>query len=161
MPCPHAEPTVGKSGLCRTCYNEYHAQYQRQLHARRRAEVITALGGCCQRCGSTDNLQLDHIDAGTKRFDISTLFRRSALLAAELAKCQLLCRPCHLAKTKERGENTGGGRNKLTEIPHGTNSGYTYWKCRCDSCRTAQRAYKARWRASVAERTKGTPPLKG
>jgi 5-methylcytosine-specific restriction endonuclease McrA len=162
MPCPHSEPSVGRSGLCRACYNEYHARYQRELHARRRDQVIKALGGCCQRCGSVLRLEIDHIDARTKRFDVSVLFRRSVLLAAELAKCQLLCHDCHRIKTVECGEAGGGwNKNMSGEIPHGTSSGYTYWKCRCDDCRIARRAYKARWRASVAERTKGTPPLKG
>jgi hypothetical protein len=40
------------------------------------------------------------------------------------------------------------------EAQHGTISGYQYHGCRCDECRTAMRAAKRKWVASV----KGTEP---
>jgi len=63
------------------------------------------LGGKCVRCGSTDDLQVDHIEPSTK--DLSLRAKHSATfwswswerVLAELAKCQLLCRPCHQAKS--------------------------------------------------------------
>lgn len=41
----------------------------------------------------------------------------------------------------------------MAEIPHGTSSGYSYWKCRCDECVSAK---KARDR-DYYERTKPPP----
>lgn len=32
--------------------------------------------------------------------------------------------------------------------PHGTHSGYVYWKCRCDSCKEVQRVVMANYRAA-------------
>lgn len=113
----------------------------------RREQAIAYLGGRCARCGSKNRLEFDHKDRATKSFTITgNLNRRWEVLVQELDKCQLLCHDCHRAKTKECGEQ-GGGWNKNTtgEIPHGTDSGYTYWKCRCDLCRQARMAYRRAW----------------
>lgn len=109
---------------------------------RRRQQAIIYLGGRCTRCGSVERLEFDHKDRATKSFTITgNLNRRWEVLAHELDKCQLLCHDCHRAKTKECGEQ-GGGWNKMDEVPHGTASGYTYWRCRCELCRQARRAYR-------------------
>jgi 5-methylcytosine-specific restriction endonuclease McrA len=149
MLCPKcgADAATLIKGRCRSCYNEYHREYQRALHKSRRATVIALLGGECGNCGSRDDLEIDHADARTKAYDISHLFRRSALLVAELRKCQLLCHGCHRRKTVECGEAGGGWNKNMTgEIPHGTNSGYVYWKCRCPDCRQAKSDYQKAWR---------------
>jgi len=70
----------------------------------------------CVRCGATENLELDHIDASTKDPRLRQA-RRSAdniwrwaepRRAVELAKCQVLCRPCNRLKETE-----------ADELPHG------------------------------------------
>jgi len=33
---------------------------------------------------------------------------------------------------------------------HGTVSGYTYFRCRCEACRSAQRTYYRKWKAAGA-----------
>lgn len=105
--------------------------------AKRRQKVIEYLGGVCVRCGSTEDLETDHVNSAEKSFDVSrNLNRRWEVLVTELDKCQLLCHSCHREKTVECGE-AGGGGNRLAEVPHGTFSGYVYWKCRCESCRQA------------------------
>jgi 5-methylcytosine-specific restriction endonuclease McrA len=69
--------------------------------AERRARIIKYLGGCCAKCGATEELDVDHIDARTKSFKLSggSLSCYWEDLLPELAKCQLLCRPCHVEKT--------------------------------------------------------------
>jgi 5-methylcytosine-specific restriction endonuclease McrA len=58
------------------------------------------LGGKCVRCGATSDLEFDHVDRHTKSFTIgSRAMSRWDGLLVELAKCQLLCRPCHIEKT--------------------------------------------------------------
>ncbi len=70
-------------------------------HARR-ARLIEMLGGKCVRCGSTENLHLDHIDPATKRFAVgSDMSRAWELLVEEALKCQLLCPPCHVEKDEK------------------------------------------------------------
>jgi hypothetical protein len=106
----------------------------------RRERAIAYLGGQCVRCGTTDQLEFDHVDRATKSYLITAnLNRRWEVLVQELDKCQLLCHDCHRAKTRECGE-TGGGHNRLTpdDLPHGTGTGYTYWRCRCEPCRQAR-----------------------
>jgi hypothetical protein len=133
--------------------NADHADYQRRRYRERMAMATARLGGCCARCGATANLEFDHIDRAIKVADVSYLASKAALakFLAEVDKCQLLCGPCHHDKSREYGE-TGGGQNKMTEVPHGTSSGYTYWKCRCDDCRAARGAYRQGWAARTGKR---------
>ena len=64
-----------------------------------------SVNGPCQECASTENLELDHIVPGYKV--AHTVWSWTpARRAAELAKCQALCRTCHRRKTSaemERG----------------------------------------------------------
>lgn len=73
---------------------------QRERYAKNRSEGIRLLGGSCVLCGSTKDLEFDHIDPNTKQHEMVTLWHRSReVWLAELEKCQLLCVPCHLVKT--------------------------------------------------------------
>lgn len=102
------------------------------------------LGGKCVWCGSTENLEFDHIDASTKEIDISKMFRNRAkhTWQAELQKCQLLCRTCHKVKSRVEG-NHAGGHNKIENPQHGTAVRYgKLYRCRCDRCRTWKRLYR-------------------
>lgn len=65
---------------------------------RRRREAWFATAGPCVRCGSTDDLELDHIDP-TKKASHNVWSWRKERREAELAKCQVLCGVCHLAKS--------------------------------------------------------------
>lgn len=68
--------------------------------------AIKILGGVCVECGSTKNLEIDHIDPKTKTFTLAnaTAFKWETL-EAELPKCQVLCRSCHAEKSgKEASE---------------------------------------------------------
>lgn len=117
---------------------------QRDYYWERKLECIAYLGGMCVRCGTTDDLEFDHINAEEKSFDItSCMNRRWEVLVQELDKCQLLCHFHHREKTVECGE-AGGGHNKWGEIVHGTPWGYTSYACRCDPCRAAVAEAKGR-----------------
>jgi hypothetical protein len=81
------------------------SSYVRDRYKKRR-DAWFSENGPCHKCGSWANLEVDHIDPSTK---ISSKFwgwsteRREA----ELAKCQALCRPCHIDKTVTQNENKG------------------------------------------------------
>lgn len=103
--------------------------------------MIAYLGGTCVRCGTTESLQFDHIDATTKSFNVSKNWSRSwVTLTPELDKCQLLCRDHHREKTQVSGDNTGGGWNRWAEVQHGKNYTYSSLGCRCEECKAAKRA---------------------
>jgi hypothetical protein len=60
----------------------------------------------CERCGYSTHgvaIDFDHIDATTKRFNISHRLPNSTLkrLFEEIRKCRLLCANCHRIKTLE------------------------------------------------------------
>lgn len=119
-------------------------KYMAQRRRDRRDFVIAHLGGGCARCGSTDRLETDHIDRTTKAMGIADMLSHSMpKLLVELEKCQLLCGEHHLEKTREAGDNTGGGRNKLPIPPHGSGARYNMPNgCRCPRCREAKRIYR-------------------
>lgn len=78
---------------------EYMRGYQNRWMQQRRTDWILA-NGPCQICGSWDNLEVDHIDASQKELNPSAIWsRRQEIREAELAKCQVLCNPCHIAKS--------------------------------------------------------------
>lgn len=94
-------------------------EYQRNWIRKRRAAYFN--GKSCAHCGSTSELELDHIDR-TKKLSHNVWSWSAPRRAAELAKCQVLCSDCHLKKSlAERPKpKHGGGMYK-----HG---------CRCDKC---------------------------
>lgn len=99
-----------------------------------RANFIKKLGGKCVLCKSTEKLEIDHIDAKTKKVNVAKIFNLSEKrIWEEIKKCQILCRKCHMNKSiTEKGKRPAKGT-------HGTLSAYKY--CRCLLCKQA----KAKW----------------
>jgi hypothetical protein len=114
---------------------EQQRKFQRDWCTKRRTEWFA--DKVCARCGSPEQLELDHVDPLVK---ISHRIWSWAKVKrdAELAKCQPLCHDCHTIKTAE-----------FREPPHGTNCRYDSekWECRCTACTSAhanaRRVYRA------------------
>ena len=88
--------------------------YQREWKANRRAIYLT--GKSCTVCGSTEFLEIDHIDPATKHPALIKIGYNGAQSIwswspsrreAELAKCQVLCKDHHKEKTIERKRTSG------------------------------------------------------
>ncbi len=80
--------------------NEKVREQKREYSKKRKELCLEYLGGKCVVCGTTHNLQFDHIKREGKKYEISTkLTNKWDNLKEELDKCQLLCAPCHLEKT--------------------------------------------------------------
>lgn len=85
--------------------NEYMREYMLARWNRRRAAGIAQLGGVCVNCNTTEELQFDHKDSSTKKFPLSKMSSCSEeKWQAELSKCQLLCKDCHLKKSIASGD---------------------------------------------------------
>jgi len=108
--------------------------YQREWVAKNRADFLR--GKVCKQCGSSDRLEVDHVNRATK-IDHKVWSWSPKRRAKELAKCQILCHDCHQEKTSQEAAP-----------PHGVNTRYTSprWKCRCDACRKAHREVNALYR---------------
>lgn len=78
---------------------EYIKKYQREWIAKRRQEWFNSAGPCVQ-CGTMENRQLDHIDPKTKIHHAIWSWAKERR-DKELTKCQVLCKNCHLEKSKK------------------------------------------------------------
>lgn len=116
--------------------------YMQERRSRIKAEMLNMLGGECVICGSTDSLDFDHVDPSTKVFQISGrgLDKPRGTLLVEVKKCQLLCKPHHIEKTRAwyAAQPTQSRKGKPEYAEHGTVSGYGYYGCRCEACRLAK-----------------------
>ena len=107
--------------------------YQRKWMADKRAAYMADMGGACVKCGSTEKLEVDHIERSTKKVNPTHLWsRRHEIIMEELAKCQLLCEVCHQQKTSAE-------RIAQRNLQHGEYGMYKLYKCRCEPCRTVNR----------------------
>jgi hypothetical protein len=91
-------------------------RYQNEWIKRRRLDWLEANGPCVD-CGTWDELQVDHVDAGQKVSHRVWSWKKERR-EAELAKCVVRCEPCHRTKTTENRERAHGERNgnaRLTE----------------------------------------------
>lgn len=114
---------------------EQQREYQRRWIAARREEWIRENGPCAS-CGIWNSLEVDHIDPKKKLIAVSSLWgmaKTNPKRIAELAKCQVLCTDCHKGKTDLDFDH---GIWK-----HGTLTGYTKYKCRCDECKAEWATY--------------------
>lgn len=118
-----------------------------------RKDAWFSKNGPCQHCGTWDNLQVDHIDPSQKAFSINWGIRID-VLEIELAKCQALCKPCHIKRSAEqkrkrieelKGRHPVSAAIRDGGVPgifkHGTRNGYVYHRCRCEGCRKAMNDY--------------------
>jgi 5-methylcytosine-specific restriction endonuclease McrA len=109
-------------------------EYQNQWIKKRRLKWLEE-NGPCVKCGSSDDLQVDHIDPD-KKFTHRIWSYGLKKRVAELENCQVLCVECHKGKTfVDRGFQR-----------HGEHA-YIKKGCRCDECRAANALHSRKYRA--------------
>ncbi|AYD87555.1 HNH endonuclease [Mycobacterium phage Salacia] len=79
-------------------------------------------------------LNLDHIDP-TKKVSHNIWSWSQVRRDAEIAKCQVLCLPCHKDKT---------AADRKYKRLHGHVGTYDRWGCRCGLCKAAKRVKNAK-----------------
>lgn len=108
----------------------YMSEYMLKRYYARRAEAFEVLGGICMQCGTSESLEIDHIDPSTKSFDLGTFWNCARVkFLMELKKCQLLCAKHHKIKSDlelsvGHGQGLTGRRN-----------------CYCDLCKPLKQEY--------------------
>jgi 5-methylcytosine-specific restriction endonuclease McrA len=110
------------------------SEYQKNWMKKRRLSWFLK-NGPCVTCGSIDSLEVDHVDPAIK-IDHKVWSWSKIRRDEELKKCQVLCKKCHLEKTKVFIKRP---------LIHGTKSGYSHYDCRCPDCKNAQKLYQKNW----------------
>ena len=118
---------------------EQNKEYMKNYRKKRKLECVIKLGNCCKVCGTKDNLEFDHIDSNNKKFNISDFSKSKIEIDKELIKCQILCHSCHVKKSIMEGSFVKSWTTKPRGVKHGTHSGYTRYKCRCNLCIQAKK----------------------
>lgn len=121
------------------------AAYMKERRWLRRVRILEMLGDQCSKCYSSNDLEVDHIDPATKKFQLSGsgLDRPWHEIVAEVAKCQLLCKPHHEAKTSKENR-------EKNPVQHGTEWMYAKYKCRCNKCKTAYSEARKKYPSRIA-----------
>ena len=84
-----------------------------------RARYVDMMGGKCVKCGTTENLEVDHVNPEDKTLRISSMWlRKHDSIMEELDKCQLLCHDCHKQKTREEKDRVKGRQRNETVTPY-------------------------------------------
>ena len=115
---PYKDPEKQKEAQRRWYHEnkdlEKQAAYRRAKRAKdgnknyewHRQHFLDYLGGKCECCGTTENLEFDHIDPNSKHLNFTSLipetppgYPYTELVLEEADKCQLLCKSCHEKKT--------------------------------------------------------------
>jgi 5-methylcytosine-specific restriction endonuclease McrA len=109
----------------------YMRNYMKERYHRRRKQAIELLGGKCAHCGTSEALEVDHIDPALKTMTVTRMYSMSEpKFLAELAKCQLLCNTHHVEKSKAE-----------REVPHGGGASGKR-NCPCIPCKTRKAEYQ-------------------
>lgn len=126
-------------------YNKRMAEYMLRRYHQRREEAFKLLGGKCQVCGTTENLEIDHVNADEKEIALNKMWAiAKERFLKELAKCQLLCKEHHEEKSiADRGFQKAKGT-------HGTVSSYKH--CKCGLCREAWNKHSREYRRKLRAR---------
>lgn len=123
--------SLANKNRCRKCYNDYMREYMLNRYYQKRKQAIELLGSVCVDCGSTTELEVDHVDPSKKLVEIGKIWSYSKdRFLSEITKCALRCKPCHQIKT-----------STFLSVEHG--GGLTGKKnCNCGKCRPLKLAYK-------------------
>jgi hypothetical protein len=147
---------------------DFHAKMRRQKQMQRRKQLHDEFYADkrCEWCGSTEELQLHHVDPSQKDGEIGWSWNKERR-DLEIAKCIVLCKKCHFeyhasintvhgsARRYEKGcrceicvqKHKSLLKKTYKVIEHGTSAMYKKG-CRCEICTEA----KARWYREFREK---------
>ena len=118
---------------------EVQRKFQREWAANRKREFY--IGKYCVRCGTTERLELDHIDR-TKKISHNIWSWSKERRETEISKCQILCHTCHWEKTRD---------DLGWRLKHGTATAYKNYHCRCSDCMEANRLHTELYRLRLSK----------
>jgi hypothetical protein len=103
---------LGYQSWCKPCVNVAAslANKHRRWENCDRINSIKFERGCID-CGTREHLEFDHKDPTAKTDNVSRLRNQNwSNIQAEIDKCEVRCRTCHIAKTTAKQEWNHGGR---------------------------------------------------
>lgn len=90
----------------------YIRKWQRECIKNRKAKWLKE-NGPCRHCGSSEKLEVDHIDRQSKK-DHRVWSWKKERRESELLKCQVLCKDCHKIKTSKETSELYKDRPRIT-----------------------------------------------
>lgn len=69
--------------------------HNKRKYAEKKAILIEHLGGCCEKCGTTENLEFDHRNPSDQTFNKTPYLLSEENMWKEAEVLRLLCRDCH------------------------------------------------------------------
>ena len=126
---------------------EYMRTYMANRYHNTREKIVELLGGKCSRCGTKKGpWHFDHKDKRKKTMRASDLHSvNDQKFKEEVKNLQLLCRDCHIKKTREAWDYS-------TPKPrHGTYWMARHYGCKCDACQKAYKEKQKEWREKRKE----------
>lgn len=119
------------------------AQYMRERRKNIRLKILEQLGNKCSICGSSFDLEVNHVDRKQKVNSISRMYDYPwEVISEEIKKCNLLCKACHVSYTAKQwanGEIQPPNKGVRRQYEHGTLGMYNNRGCRCEECKIAKR----------------------
>lgn len=136
---------------------EDNKRYLRERYAQQRSDMYAYLGGVCVVCGSTEQLEIDHVNWREKSFPVGQLWPVKKLpeVYRELDKCQLLCKDHHLEKSSVDQREIAA--EMRSPFKHGTTYSFMKAKCTCDECKVARDEFNRGRREARAANAKREP----
>lgn len=122
-------------------------EYMKNRRMRRRQDLLDLRNNKCEKCGSSESLEFNHIDRSLKLFTLSGsgLDKNWDKILEELKKCELLCKEHHREYTRKQYKEKEiliWNQGKYGEYIHGTMRRYHEENCRCDLCKLAKKKYR-------------------
>ncbi len=92
----------GRKSICRICDNGR----AKNRFAKGKLYIESKKTSCVE-CGATEGLEFDHV-RGEKSIEVSSMSGHAlAAIDVEIAKCDVVCVDCHMARTEARGQLRG------------------------------------------------------
>lgn len=116
--CKGCERPYSGSSVCPSCKAKQRQRVQSVVDWMNQIKATTPCKDCGE-IGSPDRMHWDHLPSAEKKGNVSDFVWNGSKTKAEeeMAKCELVCRGCHVKRSTKRGQLTGRPIGEGTHLP--------------------------------------------